>query len=205
MLKKILMSSLILVAACGNSNDPGNGIRSPGPQNTCAKRSSYDFGGPVSLVNQDGKAVTEADFKGEYSLVFFGFTNCPDVCPFTLNRIYNVLDMLPENVTRPKTVLISVDPEMDTPESMKTYIGNQGFPDNIVGLTGTPEQIKNAADAFKASYSRQEDPGSAAGYTVEHSALIYLMDDKWKYKTFFSPQETPDSMAACLSTYLPKS
>lgn len=203
MFKRALLSSLILLTACGQAGDKP-GISSSGVENSCVTRAGSKIGGPINLVNQDGVAVTEEDFKGHHSLVFFGFTLCPDVCPFTLNRIYQAIDELPEGVEVPKTIMISIDPERDTPDLMKTYIGNSGFPEDIVGLTGTPEQVKQAADAFIAYYKRVEDPTSAAEYTMDHSALIYLMDENWKLKTFFTHEQLPDEMATCMAQYLPE-
>lgn len=203
MIKRALLSSLLLLTACGQS-DKTPGVASSGVEDSCATRAGLKIGGPINLINQDGVAVTEDDFKGRHSLVFFGFTLCPDVCPFTLNRIYQALDELPDDVEKPLTIMISIDPERDTPELMNTYIHNNGFPEDIVGLTGSPEDVKAAADAFVAYYARIEDPTSAAEYTMDHSALIYLMDENWKLETFFTHEALPDDMAVCMAKYLPK-
>ncbi len=203
MLKRALLSSLILLAACGNSGGEKPIAQSSGPQDTCKTRASAKIGGPITLVNQDGETVTQDDFKGRHSLVFFGFTHCPDVCPFTLNRIHQAIEELPDGVEIPKTIMISVDPARDTPEELKTYIGNNGFPEDIVGLTGSEDQVKQASESFIAYYKQVKDDSSAAGYTMDHSALIYMMDENWKLDTFFTHESAPDEMARCMAEYLP--
>ena len=185
----------LFVAACSQS-------ASPKPDRSCVTRAYEEIGGPISLIDQTGQPVTEADFKGEPSLVFFGFTYCPDVCPITLTTIGSALKQLPSTVAAPRTVLISVDPERDTPEALAQYISVDAFPDKIVGLTGPDEEIRKAADAFLADYSRIETPESAAPYTMDHTGLIYLMDENWQLKTFFDPSTSPEDMAACLAYQL---
>lgn len=202
MLKRILVSSLVLLTACGDNS--GQIAKSSGPQNVCSSRSSAEIGGPISLINQDGQPVTQEDFKGQYSVVFFGFTYCPDVCPFTLNRIHQALEELPDDVETPQTIMISIDPERDTPDLIKTYISNDGFPEDIVGLTGSEEDVAAAAKNFVAYYQRAEDTSSSAGYTMDHSTLIYLMDENWELKTFFTHESHPTDMASCMASFLPE-
>mgnify|MGYP001795434024 CR=1 FL=1 len=150
-----------------------------------------------------GDTVTEADFKGKPSLVFFGLTYCPDICPATLVNIKNAYDRLPEGVEAPQTLFISVDPERDTPDALTRYLSLDAFTDNVVGLTGTPEQIRAVADEFIADYSRIEQPDSLADYTMDHTSLSYLMDENWELKTFFSDANTgPDEMAACITEHV---
>jgi protein SCO1/2 len=133
-----------------------------------------------------GARVTEADFKGQPTLIYFGFTYCPDVCPMTLQTVAAAYRKLPEGTERPQTLLISVDPGRDTPEALATYVANKAFPEGLQGLTGTEAEIRAAADAFKADYSRVEQPGSLAEYTMDHTSLLYLMDEEWKLKTLYS-------------------
>lgn len=142
--------------------------------------------------------MTEADFKGRPTLIYFGFTYCPDVCPMTLTTVAAAYRKLPEGVAAPQTLLISVDPGRDTPEALAAYVSNKAFPAGLLGLTGTDAEIRAAADAFKADYARVEQPDSMSEYTMDHTSLLYLMDEDWKLKTFFTHEDTPDTIAACL-------
>lgn len=165
----------------------------------CFTRTSEAIGGPLSMTMQNGAHVTEDSFKGRKSLVFFGFTHCPDVCPQTLYSVGTAMRLLPKNVKAPRTILISVDPARDTPEALATYIASNGFPTDIVGLTGTLEELDQVAKAFRAPYSRVEDSDSASGYLMEHAAILYLMDENWKLKTFFTPDARPETVAKCIA------
>lgn len=165
-------------------------------------RAYSQIGGPIALTDHTGAAVTEADFAGAPAMVFFGFTYCPDVCPMTLVTLEQAYSRLPDGVAPPKTVLISVDPERDTPEALASYISTGAFPDDITGLTGSTEAIRAAADAFVADYQRIETPESLATYTMDHTSLLYLMDDNWELATFFTHGDDPDSMASCLAEHL---
>lgn len=171
----------------------------------CHSRAFADIGGPISLIDTTGAAVTEADFKGRPSLIYFGFTYCPDICPATLVTIERALQRLPEDVQPPRTILISIDPERDTPEAMTSYISTKVFPDDIVGLTGSSEQIKAAADAFKIGYQRIELGDDPSDYTVDHSSILYLMDENWSLKTFFTHEATPQNIGDCLAVQLENS
>ena len=190
-----LLAAPLLLAACGSE---------PAPQvaSECNSRAYAEIGGPIDLVDETGQPVTEGDFKGEPSLVYFGFTYCPDVCPLTLVRLANAINTLPEDITPPRTIMISVDPERDTPEQLATYITSSAFPENMTGLTGSDAQIKAAAEAFMSGYQKVEDPGSAMGYTMDHMDLVYLMDETWTLATFFSSSSTPAEIGACLAQKL---
>ncbi|MEQ9506605.1 MAG: SCO family protein [Hyphomonas sp.] len=185
------------LAACSPAAEPA-APTSSGDASSCLDRAYPEIGGPISLVSSTGARVTEADFKGRYSLIYFGFTYCPDVCPLTLTTVTAAYRKLPEGMTPPQMLLISVDPERDTPEALATYLANKAFPAGSIGLTGTEEDIRAAADAFKADYSRVDQPDSLAEYTMDHTSLLYLMDENWQLKTFFTHQDTPDTIAACL-------
>ena len=190
------------LAACSPAPDtaaPGAAVpTSGGAQASCLSRAYPEIGGPISLVSSAGTRVTEADLKGRPTLIYFGFTYCPDVCPMTLTTVAAAYRKLPEGMTPPQTLLISVDPARDTPEALAAYVSSKAFPEGLVGLTGTEEEIRAAADAFKADYSRVEQPDSLAEYTMDHTSLLYLMDADWQLKTFFTHQDTPDTIAACL-------
>ena len=130
------------------------------------------IGGPFTLVDQNGATVSERDFAGKPYLMFFGFTHCPDVCPTTLQQISDVLAVLGPKADTLKVAFVSVDPERDTPESLKTYLSS--FDPRIVGLTGSPEQVAAAIKTFRA-YAKKV-PSQGGDYTMEHTALVYLMD-----------------------------
>ena len=130
-------------------------------------------GGPFSLVNQDGKRVTEKDFLGNYMLVFFGYTYCPDVCPTELQVMTAALDQLGPEASRIQPVFVSVDPARDTPEVLKAYVAN--FGPRLMGLTGTPEEIAAIAKAYRVYYAKAGNGASATDYLMDHSSIIYLM------------------------------
>ena len=142
-----------------------------------APQATASVGGPFSLVDQDGKPVTEKDFSGEPHLVFFGFTHCPDVCPTTLQQISDVLAALGPRGKGMRVAFITVDPERDTPGSLKTYLSS--FDPRITGLTGTPEQVAAAVKNYRA-YARKV-PGKEGDYTMEHTALVYVMDGQNRF------------------------
>ncbi len=191
------------LAACGPAPEtaasaPAVATRSGGAQSSCLSRAYPEIGGPISLISSTGARVTEADFKGQPTLIYFGFTYCPDVCPMTLTTVAAAYRKLPESVAPPQTLLISVDPARDTPEALATYVANKAFPAGLQGLTGTEAEIRAAADVFKADYSRVDQPDSMAEYTMDHTSLLYLMDENWQLKTFFTHQDTADTIAECL-------
>ncbi|MFN7180405.1 SCO family protein [Hyphomonas sp.] len=191
------------LAACSPAEAPPSGAakpaaRSGGAQADCTSRAYPEIGGPISLIDHTGKRVTEADFQGRPALVYFGFTYCPDVCPMALTTLAAAYRKLPEGKTIPQTLLISVDPERDTPEALATYVSSKAFPEGLVGLTGTDAEIRAAADAFKADYSRIEQPESLSEYTMDHTSLIYVMDGDWKIRSFFTHADTADTISECL-------
>ena len=150
------------------------------------------IGGPFELVDQDGKTVTDQTFKGKMMLVYFGFTYCPDACPTALGVMSAAVDKLDVAGDRVVPMLITVDPERDTPAVLKDYVSN--FHPRMMGLTGTPEQVAKAAKAYRVFY--QKAPGSTPDeYLMDHTMLVYLMDGDGKYVTHFGPDATPDQMA----------
>ena len=157
-------------------------------------------GGPFELVGTDGKAVTERDFRGRYMLVFFGFTHCPDICPAELQVIAHALEKLGDKGKKVVPVFITLDPERDTPQAMAEYV--KSFGRNFVGLTGSPEAIADAAKAYRVAYAKVENKESASDYSVDHSALVYLMDPEGKYVTHFSYGTSADEMAEKLGKIL---
>jgi protein SCO1 len=158
------------------------------------------IGGPFSLVGADGKPVTDRNFRGRYMLIFFGFTHCPDICPAELQVIAQALEQLGDKAKKVVPVFVTLDPERDTPEAMANYV--KSFGPNFVGLTGSPEAIAAAAKAYRVAYSKVENKDSAGDYSVDHSALAYLMDPEGRYVTHFSYGLSTDQMAEKLEKLL---
>jgi protein SCO1/2 len=141
-------------------------------------------GGPFALTDQDGRALTDADFRGRYMLIYFGFTYCPDVCPTSLARNADALALIGDKAAKVTPILISVDPERDTPAALKAYA--QLFGGGLVGLTGTPQQIADVARAYRVYYAKvaASDSGSAT-YLIDHSAFTYLMGPDGQFIQLF--------------------
>lgn len=133
---------------------------------------TIEIGGPFTMTDQNGNTVTEQDLLGHPSLVFFGFTFCPDVCPTTLSDISGWLDALGEDAGQMNVVFITVDPDRDTVEAMAEYVGY--FHPAIRGWTGAQDQIARAAEGFRASYERV--PTDGGDYTMNHTASVFLFD-----------------------------
>jgi protein SCO1 len=158
------------------------------------------IGGPFSLVGADGKPVTDRDFRGRYMLILFGFTHCPDICPAELQVIAQALEQLGDKAKKVVPIFITLDPERDTPDAMANYV--KSFGPNFVGLTGSPEAIAAAAKAYRVAYSKVENKDSTGDYSVDHSALAYLMDPEGRYVTHFSYGLSADQMAEKLGKSL---
>jgi len=150
------------------------------------------IGGPFTLVDQDGRTVTEKDLVGHWSAIYFGFTYCPDICPTSLMALADGLEKLGRKAERIQTYFISVDPERDTPAVMKAYVDSPEFPKNLIGLTGTPDQAAAAAKAYKMYYKKE---GEGDGYVVNHQSIIYLMNPKGELARPLTHDLTPDQIA----------
>lgn len=153
-----------------------------------------NVGGPFTMVDQNGKTVTEASFKGEPFLVFFGFTNCPDICPTTLYEMSEVLKRLGPDANKTAALFVSVDPERDTPEKLKQYVSS--FHPRIFALTGSEAQV----EAIKKEYRvfAKKVPLKDGDYTMDHTAVVYLMDKNGRFIAPFNLQRTADEAAADL-------
>jgi len=153
-------------------------------------------GGPFELVDQDGRPVDEAVLKGKWSAVFFGFTYCPDVCPTTLQALAAAQDQLGPKARDFQVVFVSVDPERDTPQQLKTYLSAGPFPKGTIGLTGTPAQVGAAAKAYHVFYQKR---GEGADYAVDHSTPTYLMDPKGRFSRIIPYNLPPEELARQIS------
>ena len=167
--KTLLPALLIALAAC--SPTPAEDVRPP--------LEGADIGGDFTLVGKDGNDVHWSDFDGKYRMVYFGYTFCPDICPTDVQRMARGLNLFakknPELAAQVQPIFISIDPERDTPEAVGQFAA--AFSDRLIGLTGSPEQVKQAADTFRVFYSKGAE-SSAGGYLMDHSAVTYLFGKK---------------------------
>jgi protein SCO1/2 len=155
-------------------------------------------GGPFRLEDQNGKPVSDADMKGHPFLVFFGFTHCPDICPTTLFEISQVLKALGPDADRTGALFITVDPERDTPAALRDYLSN--FDPHLRGLTGDPAAISQATKAYRV-YAKKV-PLDNGDYTMDHTAIVYLMDKEGRFVAPFDTKRTPEAEAAEVRRYL---
>jgi protein SCO1/2 len=167
------------------------------PETAALAPSAAAIGGPFRLIDQDGRAVTDRDFNGEPYLVFFGFTHCPDVCPTTLMEVSDVLDKLGGDA-RIGALFITVDPERDTPAELKEYLSS--FNPRFKGLTGDPAAIAQVAKSYRVYLKKV--PLDNGDYTMDHTALVYLMDKNGKFVAPFNLKRRPEDAAADLRRYL---
>ena len=133
-------------------------------------------GGPFSLIDHKGRAVTDLDYRGKLMIVYFGYTSCPDICPTDLHKIGQALDALGEDAVRVQPLFITMDPERDTVEAMADYVGH--VHPNLIGLTGSLEQVKVAAKSYSVYYAKAYPEGSEEGannYLLDHMTMTYLM------------------------------
>jgi protein SCO1/2 len=155
-------------------------------------------GGPFRLLDQDGRQRTDAEFRGKPFLVFFGFTHCPDICPTALFEMSEVLRRLGPDAANTAVLFISVDPERDTPEKLKEYLSS--FHPRIVGLTGSPQEIAEVEKTYRV-YAKKI-PLDGGAYTMDHSAIVYLMDKDGRFVAPFNLKRTADEAAADLRRHL---
>ena len=156
------------------------------------------IGGPFQLTDQTGQTVTDKSMQGRPSLIFFGFTHCPDVCPTTLFEMSEVLKAMGEDADRVNAYYISVDPERDTQAAMKEYLSS--FDPRLKGLTGNAEEIAKVLSEYRV-YAKKV-PLKDGDYTMDHTALIYLMDRDGKFVSPFNINRKPEDAASDLKPYL---
>jgi protein SCO1/2 len=161
------------------------------------ERSVGGIGGPFALTNQDGRRVSDRDFAGAPFLVFFGFTHCPDVCPTALFEVSEVLRNLGSDGDRVRALFVTVDPERDTPAVLKDYLSS--FDPRLTGLTGDAEAIASMTKGYRVYYRKV--PTDGGGYTMDHTALVYLMDKEGRFVAPFNLKRKPEEAAADLRRY----
>jgi protein SCO1/2 len=155
-------------------------------------------GGPFHLEDQNGKPVSDQDMKGRPFVVFFGYTHCPDICPTTLFEISEVMKSLGRDADRTGALFITVDPERDTPATLKDYLSN--FDPHLRGLTGAPAAVDTALKAYRV-YAKKI-PLKDGDYTMDHTAVVYLMDKNGRFVAPFNMKRTAEAEVADLRGYL---
>lgn len=168
-------------------------------------QTSVKIGGPFELTNHRGETVTDADFRGRFMLVFFGYGHCPDICPLELSNMVTALDLMREKAAAVQPIFITVDPMRDTAEFLSDYV--QHFHPQMVGLTGTEEQIKDIAKAYRVFYAKAppRNPAEAESeedYLVDHSTFVYLMGPDGNYVSMFRHKTDPAEMAKTLIQFV---
>ena len=156
------------------------------------------IGGPFKLTDQNGAPVTDQDLKGKPTLIFFGYTHCPDVCPAALFDVSEILRALGPDAGRAAAYFITVDPERDTTAVMKDYLSS--FDPHLHGLTGDRQAIEAVEKAYRV-YAKKV-PGENGEYTMDHTALVYLMDKQGRFIAPFSLKRKPEESAAELRRYM---
>jgi protein SCO1/2 len=158
------------------------------------------IGGPFSLVDTTGQRRTEKDYAGKPMLVFFGFTNCPDVCPSGLQTLTVALDKLGDKANGLTPLFITVDPERDTPQSLAAYI--KSFHPRIQGLTGTPDEVNAAVKAYRVYAVKVTDAKDPTRYNIDHSSFFYLMNSRGEYVKHFPHSTDANVLADALAAVL---
>ena len=158
---------------------------------------SAAIGGEFTLTDDSGETFTDEDLKGKASLIYFGYTYCPDVCPYSLQAMKAALGQLSEAEREQfRTILISVDPERDTVDALHQYVQSEAFPEGLIGLTGTEAQVAEAARNFRTWYERTEDDSAPNGYFMAHGGYIYLMQPSGEFEAVYQEGGQPPEALA---------
>ncbi len=165
-------------------------------------QAQMDIGGPFTLTDHHGKTVTDKTYLGQYLLVYFGYGYCPDVCPTELANIAAAMDDLGDKANKVTPLFITVDPERDTPQFLADYVAN--FHPRMVGLTGTPAQIKAVAKEYKVYYAKSQRPGQK-DYLMDHTSFVYLMGPDGRFLTLFRGQTDPKAIAQAITHFMSES
>jgi len=160
---------------------------------------SAAIGGPFKLTDQNGQPITDADLKGKPFLVFFGYTHCPDVCPTTLFDVSEVMRSLGTDADRTKAVFITVDPDRDTPAVLKDYLSS--FDPHLIGATGDEAALNRVEKEYRV-YAKKVPTGKDGDYSMDHSAIVYLMDKQGRFVAPFKLDRKPEQAAAELRKYM---
>jgi protein SCO1/2 len=169
-----------------------------GRTNSPIRPAAAAIGGSFHLTDQNGQPVSDADFRGKPFLVFFGYTHCPDVCPTTLFDVSEVLRRLGPDADKTAALFITVDPERDTPDKLKDYLAS--FDPHLHGITGAPDAVAAVAKEYRVYYKKV--PTDNGDYSMDHTAIVYLMDKNGHFVAPFSLRRTPEASADDLRRYL---
>ena len=190
----LLLGAAALLAGCDNKPKAASK-----PFLSAVDITGADYGSKMSLPDQNGKVRTMADFKGKVTVVFFGYTQCPDVCPTTMAELAQVKKSLGKDGDRLQGVFITIDPERDTPELLKAYL--TAFDPSFIALRGTLEQTAAAAKDFKVYYAKVPSK-SADSYTMDHTAGSYVFDEAGRLRLFTKYGGGAEALAADLKNLI---
>ena len=192
--RSLLAGCAAVVAGCDRFAAPG-----AKPQFHATDITGADFGRSLALPDLDGRMRTLEDFKGKVTVIFFGYTQCPDVCPTTMAEIAEVKKLLGKDGERVQGVFVTIDPERDTPEVLRNYVAS--FDPGFIALRGTPDQTAAAAKEFKVFYAKVagKSPGS---YTMDHTAASYVLDTDARVRLFVRYGSEPTALASDLKALL---
>jgi protein SCO1/2 len=166
------------------------GLTACGPRQQMTATQSV--GGPFVLTDQNGARETQSMLRGKWTLVFFGYTFCPDVCPVTLSNLGAAIGKMGAQARNVRVIFITVDPERDTPAQLKTYLSSPSFPPGMIGLTGTTAQITDVAHAYHVYFRKA---GNGPGYSVDHTSVVYLMNPQGQFDRPVDVSSPPDGVA----------
>lgn len=155
------------------------------------------IGGPFTLVDGDGRTYTDKDLLGQFALLYFGFTYCPDICPDELEKMAKAIQELDKAGQTVQPVFISIDPERDNPKQVKAYV--KEFHPKLLGLTGSMPQVQEAAKAYRVYFTKTDD---SKDYLVDHSIIMYLIDPKGKFVSFYGKTYTAEQLANAIASQI---
>ncbi len=171
-------------------------------QDRAQKMQRAAIDGDFTLVDQNGKTVTWDMLRGRPALIYFGYAYCPDICPTALSVMGAAFEMLGKDADQIQPIFITIDPVRDTPAVLAQYVRSNGFPKNLMGLSGTPAQIEQAARNWTVIYRKSEEEREPDAYLMDHSSILYLMDADGYFVTGFTHTDTPNVLAECLKNHL---
>lgn len=195
-----LALSVVLLAAGGYAWWRGGGLDPRAALGGMTVPPGVSLGGPFELMDQDGRRVTDQDYRGRFMLVFFGYTHCPDVCPTDLQVMAEVLDRLGPRAVRVAPIFVSIDPERDTPAVLKGYVDL--FDPRLIGLSGTEAQVTAVAKAYRVYYAKVRPEGST-DYLMDHSSFMYLMGPDGAFRALFRYGTPAEEIARTIAAGLP--
>ncbi len=189
--KALITAAIISLSACGGSSE-SNKIAQAGP---VIASGTAAIGGPFTLTDTNNQSFTQENLLGQPSLIYFGFSYCPDVCPTALQKMGALQAQLGKDGNKLRYIFVSVDTERDTPETLAPYVTSRGFPKPLIGLSGTQEQIDQAVAAYRVYAQKIKDDSSAAEFTYDHSDLVIMMNSEGNFEDIFTRDMSLPAMA----------